>query len=120
MPTPLSREEVYVRLEFAARRLDELLNMNGGYLPGANQHDRLECLQEFFFHLTGALDVLAQYVNEQRNLGLDSEDVNLKKVAEAIPAGDSLRPSLQLLCPKTTKKTLPPDPYSDEGYIFRA
>lgn len=63
------------RLDFARKRLVELQALNGGRLAGANAHERQQLIQEFFFHLLGAVDVLAQLVNEQRSLGHDSEVV---------------------------------------------
>jgi hypothetical protein len=45
-------------LLFARKRLDELKKLNGGHLGGANHRDRQPLIQEFFFHLVGAIDKL--------------------------------------------------------------
>jgi hypothetical protein len=68
---PLTAEEVLERLAFARTRKEQLIGLNGGDLRGADPHYRQQLVQEFFFHLGGAIDVLAQLVNEARNLGLE-------------------------------------------------
>ena len=71
MSTPLKPEDVRERLSFAEKRLKELFALNGGNLAGADGSERQQLLQEFFFHLVGATEVLAQFVNEVRSLGID-------------------------------------------------
>ncbi len=111
--------EVHERLAFAARRLDELLALNGGRLSGADASCRQQLLQEFFYHLVGAIDVLAQLVNEVRQLGLCSEKVSISSVQKSLPTGDAIGPGLVSLYPQTRGKTLPSNPYGDEAYVFR-
>ena len=60
MKTPMKAEDVTERFSFARRRLDDLLTLNGGNLPGADGSERQQLLQEFFFHLIGSVDVLGQ------------------------------------------------------------
>lgn len=63
--TPLVlRDEVFVRLEFAARRLDDLLKLNGGYLPGANVHERLQLSMSFLNGLMSRPGTVSQALNE--------------------------------------------------------
>jgi hypothetical protein len=119
MASPLKREDISERLAFAERRLQELLQLNEGNLPGANASDRQQLVQEFFFHLVGATDVLAQLVNEVRGLGIDPEDVSIKQVSNALPASDPVKSKLAALTVLTQGRPLPPYPYSDNGYIFR-
>jgi hypothetical protein len=76
----LTADEVRERIGFARRRKDELILLNGGDLLGADPHYRQQFVQEFFFHLVGAIEVLAQLVNEPRHLRLDVEDVSAPKV----------------------------------------
>ena len=117
--TPLKKDDVTVRLSFAERRLSDLLNLNGGNLAGGDALYRLQLLQEFFFHLTGATEVLAQFINEARKLGIDSEYVSPDKIARQLPQGDQLRAEVRSLYKNPRKKSIPPDPYSDEGYLYR-
>jgi hypothetical protein len=119
MPSPLKREDISERLAFAERRLQELLRLNEGNLPGADASYRQQLVQEFFFHLVGATDVLAQFVNEVRGLGIDSEDVTTMRVSNALSASDPVKSKLAALTVRTQGRPLPPDPYSDNGYIFR-
>jgi hypothetical protein len=116
---PFERDEVFIRLEFGAQRLDDLLKLNGGFLPGANAHERLQLLQEFFFHVTGSLDVLAQHVNDRRQLKLDPEVIDIHKVMTQLTLEDPLKGSLTFFCIKTRKQPPPPDLYSEKGYMFR-
>jgi hypothetical protein len=96
-----------------------LLNLNNGELSGANAQERLQLVQEFFFHLVGATEVLAQLVNEVRGLGIDSEQVEVYGVANTLPATDPIKAPLDSLYTRTRRQPLPADPYSDEGYMFR-
>src|SRR5260370_815446 len=75
---------VHDRLYFAERRLNDLRALNGGDLAGAPPRQRQAVLQEFFFHLCGAIDFLAQTVNEVWALGLDADDVTVSKVCAAL------------------------------------
>jgi hypothetical protein len=115
----LTADEVRERLGFARRRKEELILLNDGDLPGADPHHRQQLVQEFFFHLVGAIEVLAQLVNEARNLRLDVEDASAPRVIQALPQVDRLRVALEALYANTRRKPVPSDPYSDEGVIFR-
>lgn len=116
----LTAEEVRERLGSARRRKEELLALNGGDLPGADPLYRQQLVQEFFFHLVGAIDVLAQLVNEARNLGLDVEDASVSRVIQKLPQGDGLRAALAALYANTRRgRSVPIDLYSDEGIIYR-
>jgi len=107
------------RLSFAGCRLRDLLTLNDGNLPGADGAMRLQLLQEFFFHLIGATEVLAQLVNDVRDLGLDTENVTVWKVAKALPNTDPVKPLLSALYVRTRNCATPYAPYSDEDYVFR-
>lgn len=120
MKTPMKEEDVTERLSFAGRRLDDLLTLNGGNLPSADGSERQKLLQEFFFHLVGSVDVLAQLVNEKRALGFDPENVSVPAVLSSLPQGDPVKPKLQALHARTRGQAIPSNPYSDEGLIFRA
>lgn len=114
----LTAEDVRERLSFARRRKEELIGLNGGDLPGADPHFRQQLVQEFFFHLVGAIEVLAQLVNEARNLGLGVEDASSKEVIKRLLQADVLRAPFALLYANTRERA-PSNPYSDEGLIYR-
>jgi len=115
----LNPEDVHERLTFAEKRLDELLALNSGDLPGADSSYRQQLVQEFFFHLVGATEVLAQLINEERALGLDSEAVSIPAVSQHLPTSDPLASKLSSLHTRVKGRPLPQDPYSDQAYIFR-
>jgi hypothetical protein len=119
MPLTMKRDDVYERLSFAERRLQELLQLIGGNLSGADTSYRQQLVQEFFFHLVGATDVLAQFVNEVRGLGIDPEVVTIIKVSRELSATDPVKSKLAALTPKTRGQPLLSNTYGDEGYIFR-
>lgn len=120
MATP---EFVKTKLEFAKIRLEELKSLNNGYLAGADGKKRQQLIQEFFFHLVGAIDFLAQAINISQNLSIDIEDVNFVKVIEKLDKkfgkNNQISKMLNELHPHTYKKPLPVDPYSAEGCLFR-
>ncbi len=119
MNSRMTKDEVVEKLGFAERRLRELLTLNDGHFAGADQAERQQLLQEFFFHLVGATEVLAQLVNEVRGLNIPYEYVDVSKVAGKLQAGDPIKPTLASLHVNTRGAQLTSDPYSDEGYIFR-
>jgi hypothetical protein len=113
---------VHDRLCFAERRLNDLRSLNGGAIGGAPHRERQPLLQEFFFHLGGAIDFLAQEVNNLRGLALTDEKVSVSEVIGCLTkanATDPIIPILTRLHPTTRNKPLPADPYSDEGSHFR-
>ena len=119
MTPPLKHEDVDERLVFAKRRLIELLSLNHGNLQSADSSQRQQLMQEFFFHLVGATEVLAQLVNDTRALGVNSELVGVSGIGKKLPALDAVKPILGSLHVVVRLKPLPKDPYNDAGYIFR-
>jgi hypothetical protein len=129
-PLVLRAAEVEARLRSAQLRLDELLQPRfvgdaGPRLSELDGEERLRLAQEFFFHLVGSVDVLAQVINVARGLGLPSDDVTLHAVASNLSSTDPLRRALDDLDqPTRTRKhgnlPVPPNPYGDRGLIFRA
>lgn len=115
----LTADDVRERLGFAGRRKDELIALNGGDLLGADPHYRQQLVQEFFFHLVGTIDLLAQFVNEARSLGLDIEDASTPRVIQALPQGNPLQALLAALYVNTRRgRPIPSDLYSDDGVIY--
>jgi hypothetical protein len=115
----LTAEDVRERLGFARRRKEELLALNAGDLAGADAQYRQQLTQEFFFHLVGAIEVLARLANEARGIGLDAEVASMPTVKQEIPSGDPLRAALDDLYVAVRRNPSPDDPYSDDGYLFR-
>ena len=113
--------EINQRLRFARKRLDQLLSLNGGDLLGAKDDERLQLFQEFFFHLIGSAENVAGYVNYSRNLNIPIEQISIKRVVAKInESSNPLKNELCSLYADTRKQNLPDDPYSDEGYNYRA
>jgi hypothetical protein len=115
---PLTADDVRERLGFARRRKEELLALNGGDFLGADPQYRQQLVQEFFFHLVGAIEVLAQLVNEARNLGIPIEDASARRVSKDLPQGDALQAALAALY-ANTRQPVPSDLYSDDGVMYR-
>ena len=88
-------------LSFAHRRLCELKTLNNGDLAGAKPEDRQILIEEFFFHLVGAVEILAQMINNQRTLGLDPERVTVRTVSCRLAAADQIKSLLSQLYPTT-------------------
>ena len=116
----MDKENIEQRLKSAQKRLDDLCALNQGNLPGANAWERQQLVQEFFFHRVGAIEVLAQCVNDAKVLGLDSEEVTVSSVIKALPSADPIAKGLCALYMNTRKAPVPPNPYSEDGLIFRA
>ncbi len=120
----MNADAVKESLLFARRRLDELKTLNNGNLAGAKPEDRQILIQEFFFHLVGAVEILAQVINKQRTLGLDPERVTVRTVSCRLATADPIKSLLSQLYPTTRSSDqrwlpLPRDPYSEEGSHFR-
>jgi hypothetical protein len=115
-------ESVCQKLRFARARLADLKMLIEESRLAADPDARHQLTQEFFFHLVGATEYLAQLVNERRSLQLALEDVAIYKVAREVEKRD---PSDPLLAPlkglsaDTRKTALPNDPYSAEGLVYR-
>jgi hypothetical protein len=121
--TPPSKQyidhPVHDRLYFAERRLNDLRSFSFGDLGAAAHRDRQSLVQEFFFHLCGAIDFLAQEVNSVRRLGISKENVSVASVRRKLTPNDPIRSLLLELHPSTRKRPLPTDPYSEESSHFR-
>lgn len=115
-------ESVSQKLRFARVRLADLSVLIQNNRLAADRDARHQLTQEFFFHVVGATEYLAQPVNERRALSLRAENVAVYKVAREIekrdPADPLLAP-LSGLSADTRKTPLPPDPYSNEGLVYR-
>jgi hypothetical protein len=118
--TALKPEDVIEKITFARRRLDDILGLISRTELASRNLERQQYIQEFFFHLIGAVDLAAQLVNDRLGLGIDSEDVTIRRVADALQKGSPLEVALHSSYVLVRGHRLPTDPYSDEGYLFRA
>ena len=116
---PLTPEDVRTRLAYARVRIDELIALNGGDLLGADADERQQLSQEVFFHLVGAIEVFAQLINEQRQLGRASEDVSISRLNDSLPASDGLRTNIAALYANTRRPAPVSDLYSGDGLMYR-
>ncbi len=112
-------ENFSIRLDFAERRLHDLEDLNNGNLASADPNQRQQLIQEYFFHLVGAIEMLAQLVNTTRGLGISRDEVTLARVLNTLGQKDAIRSRLSALCKNTRAQPLPKDPYSEEGLIYR-
>lgn len=114
---------VYDRLYFAEKRLNDLGLLNGGDIAGAQDRDRQPLIEEFFFHLGGAIDFLLQEINKTCHLNLDEESVNAPNAIAELSKSTQyrqLKSLVEVLHPATRGKQLPgPDFYTTEASHFR-
>lgn len=105
------------RITSAARRLSELLALGEQF--SALPQERQQLVQEFFFHAVGAIEMVAQVVNQGRAVRKSAEMVSPSSVAEALPAADPISAMLLALYANPKKDPMPADPYQDNGRIWR-
>lgn len=117
---PIKYDDVEERFNFAKTRSEELFSLNSGDIAGADGHYRQQLVQEFFFHLLGALDLFAQYVNEQRSMSFDQDQVSIGQIHDKFRATDPLDAAIRALYANPKRTVMPADPYGDDGYLYRA
>jgi hypothetical protein len=88
-----------------------------GEAPAAEKHQLGE---EFFFHLIGAVDLTAQFVNAACSLGLAPDHVNMGEVLSRLTRAPELRATLSALHARPLRDPMPADPYSQAGLVYRA
>jgi hypothetical protein len=115
----ISKAMVNDRLCFAERRLAELLALNGGQLASADPSRRQQLVQEFFFHLVGATEIVASLLDQERKLGFDPDRVSLANVRNKLSASDPVKQQLDSLYASVSGQPVPSNPYTDDAYIFR-
>ena len=89
---------------------------------GAAPEERQQLIQEFFCHLLGATEFLAQVVNTSMSLGIDMERVTINRICKGLneqDPNDPIKTLLENLHPPTYNQSLPSDPYSHEGRHYR-
>jgi hypothetical protein len=123
MTVPMIRSEIDQKLAFARRRLDDIIALIEDRTFGMEVDLRHQLVQEFFFHLIGAAELVAQFVNQERSLGVRRECVKVTEVAKKIvEKGDAqLSACLRALYRRTRESDpMPADEYNDDGALFRA
>jgi hypothetical protein len=114
---------VEMKLRFAANRLADIKRLIAADRLGSDVDARHQLSQEFFFHLVGATEYVAQLVNDRRALKIEREKVSTVVVAHEIESrfgsSDPLVGRLRSLYVPTKNQHLPADPYSGDGLLFR-
>jgi hypothetical protein len=116
------KDSVLGKLSFARKRLDEICLLVSSNTISVNPNLRQQLAQEYFFHLLGAAEYLAQLINKERNLGLEVSDVALHKVThrlKEVASNDPLIPIFDSLNVNTKKEPFPTHPFSDKGHVSR-
>jgi hypothetical protein len=117
---PITFDEVGLRVRFASWRLEDLKGAMGANLARARIGQRLQLMQEFFFHLVGAREVLALLINEKRGLGHDPEKISIGQVFKSLGSDDAIYSMVRELVVDPRKEPFPADPYTESAYIYRA
>ena len=120
----MKKEIIIQKLDFARRRLKDMQSLNSGNFTGAPASDKHQLAQEFFFHLLGAVEYTAQFVNYTLELNIDPDSVTVSKVIKHlsnIEAFSSVKCALEnLYINLRINPTMPSDPYSPDGLKYRA
>jgi hypothetical protein len=112
----MDAETVWDRFHSAQDRGKELLGLNGGNLPGADPKLRQRLVQEFFFHLGGSIEFMAQLAGEQRGVAT-VETISISNIADQV-RGDALEAPLRALYVNIRRHRFQVTP-NDEGYLSR-
>jgi hypothetical protein len=113
----IDEDAVWAQVTSAEVRSAELLALNGGDLAGADANVRQRLVQEFFFHLGGAIEFMAQLAGERRGVG-SPDDISASNIGGKL-RGDPLETPLKALYLNTRREPFPTDPYDDQGYLWR-
>ena len=117
---PIKFDEVGLRVRFASWRLKDLKAVMSANLANDRIGQRLQLMQEFFFHLVGAREVLALLINEKRGLKHDPEKVSISQVFKSLGSDDPIYSMVRELVVDPRKDPFPTDPYTESAYIYRA
>ena len=113
-------DEVGLRVRFASWRLENLKEVMSVNVTRNRFGERLQLMQEFFFHLVGAREVLALLINERRGLDYDPEKVSIGQIFKSLKADDSIYSMVRELVVDPRREPFPTDPYTESAYIYRA
>lgn len=109
----MDEHAVWARLESADARAQGLVALT----PSDSADLRHRLAQEFFFHLGGAVEFMAQLAAERRGVG-SPDTVTMATVADRL-RGDPLEAPLRALYTNPRREPFPSDPYSDTGRLWR-
>jgi len=101
------RRGVRNRLLFAEQRLDDLGKLGGGDFGIVPEIDRQQPMQEFFFHLVGAIEFLAQTINDTKKLINNEEDVTPHAICKRLQDGDPRKDNTQSTSSQNAWKASP-------------
>lgn len=116
------KDSVLSKLSFAKKRLDEICQLVSSNSISVDANLRQQITQEYFFHLLGAVEYLAQLVNKNLDLGIDPAHVSVYKVCEGLRLTrnhDPLIPILDALSVDTKKPFPTTDPFAGKGLVYR-
>ena len=102
------KDSVDDKLSFAKKRLDEICHLVTENKISVDANLRQQLAHEFFFHLIGAVEYLAQLVNETKSLGVESNEVLVHKISDKLKQANSSDPIISILdsLAVNTKKNL--------------
>jgi hypothetical protein len=116
------KDSVNDKLSFAKKRLDEICHLVTENKISVDANLRQQLAQEFFFHLLGAVEYLAQLVNESRALGVGANEVLVYKISDKLKQANSSDPLISILdslAVNTKKELFPTDPFSNYSLMYR-
>lgn len=108
-------EEITEKLNFSQKRYEDLCSLNFGDLPGANSSDKQMLAQEFFVHLVGSIDYLAQWINNVQSLGMDKDKVTISKICGKL---DKNKPLYKVVSSLYCNPRDEPHLLEEKGYSF--
>jgi hypothetical protein len=109
----MDEQSVLARLHSARVRAHDLIALT----PSDSAELRHRLAQEFFFHLGGTVEFMAQLAAERRGVGMPDE-ITMATVADRL-VGDPLEAPLRALYINPRRQPFPADPYDDCGYLWR-
>ncbi len=115
-------DTVLVKIGFAKNRLDEICDLVAQKKIATDANLRQQLVQEFFFHLLGAIEYLAQLVNEKRNLQIKQEYVSAHEVRDQLKKANRTDPLVTIfdaMSFNTRKEPFPKNPFSNQGLMYR-
>jgi hypothetical protein len=118
----MNRETVFEKLNYARNRLDKIIELYRFEVFFNDPQTRQRVSQEFFFHLTGAVEYLMQYINIQLELEINEKSVTPFKMIETIKVKDKSHNMIRVieLFSNNIKECIHLNsPYSNKGMVSR-
>jgi hypothetical protein len=112
------------KLSFARQRMCELEPLAAGEFTNDLSAMKHQLVQEYFFHLIGAVDYASQYINNKLDFGIAIDDVKVWRIIKKLKGNDKYKALSEALCDIYTEtdqvKKMPRDPYLPKSLIWRA